>query len=81
MTGNGAGAAFAYDNENRLVPGSGGRKLSLAYNPLGRLPRTVCKNTRECLYEGDALVAKYDGEGNLVERYVHVLHHPKPMPR
>jgi len=61
---------FTYDVENRLVGASGG--VSLGYDPLGRLAwSTGNPNFTRFLYDGDALVAEYDYNGNLVSRYVH----------
>jgi RHS repeat-associated protein len=71
------GIAFTYDTENRLVSSSGaGKNAALTYDPLGRLYQTTdasadpAKATR-FLYDGDALVAEYDGNNNLLRRYVH----------
>jgi RHS repeat-associated protein len=61
---------FTYDSENRLVGASGG--VQLGYDPLGRLAWTTGNpNFTQFLYDGDALVAEYDSNGNLVRRYVH----------
>jgi RHS repeat-associated protein len=61
---------FTYDVENRLVGRSGG--VTLTYDPLGRLYRSDSPSgTRLFLYDGDALVAEYDGSGIAQERYVH----------
>jgi RHS repeat-associated protein len=64
---------FLYDTENRLVSASGARAASLAYDPLGRLHQTSSGPTGavQFLYDGDALVAEYDGNGSLLRRYVH----------
>jgi hypothetical protein len=64
--------AFVYDIENRLVSASGGHAATLVYDPLGRLWQiTSGSNTTRFLYDGDALVAEYDGSNNLTHRYVH----------
>jgi RHS repeat-associated protein len=49
-----------------------GVTATLTYDPLGRLWQVVkgSANTR-FLYDGDALVAEYDGTGALTNRYVH----------
>ena len=54
-------ARFTYDIENRLVGRSGG--VALAYDPLGRLFAVAVADapTPRFLYDGDALVAEYDG--------------------
>jgi RHS repeat-associated protein len=63
--------AFTYDIENRLVgaPGS----LTISYDPLGRLFQTSGGTfpTTRYLYDGDALVAEYGGDGVMTRRYVH----------
>lgn len=62
---------YLYDAENRLVQSSGGAQLT--YDPTGRLWRTIgtTTGTTQFLYDGDALVAEYDGAGNMLRRYVH----------
>lgn len=66
-------ASFVYDAENRLVSASGGKTASLAYDPLGRLAQTSggAAGTTHFLYDGDELVAEYNGSGTLLRRYVH----------
>ncbi|HEV2748272.1 MAG TPA: RHS repeat-associated core domain-containing protein [Allosphingosinicella sp.] len=65
-------STFTYDVENRLVAASGAKNASLRYDPLGRLYELSSGSaTTHFLYDGDALVAEYDGAGNLLERYVH----------
>ena len=69
--------SYAYDVENRLVGttvNSSGATTTLTYDPLGRLFQIVppnAANTRQLLYDGDELVAQYDGSGNLLDRWVH----------
>lgn len=62
---------FTYDIENRLISTSTG--TALTYDPLGRLAQTYSPSTgtTQFLYDGDALVAEYDGAGNMLKRYVH----------
>lgn len=63
---------FAYDLENRLTATTDASAMSLAYDPLGRLRQTtVGSATTQFLYDGDRLVAEYDGAGTLLRRYVH----------
>lgn len=64
---------FAYDVENRLVAVSGARTATLTYDPLGRLSevRDGPSGTTRFVYDGDALVAEYDGSGNMLRRYAH----------
>lgn len=64
--------AFTYDIENRLVAASGGLVAGLRYDPLGRLYETTGSGTTtRFLYDGDELVAEFDGAGTLLKRYVH----------
>jgi RHS repeat-associated protein len=64
---------FVYDAENRLVSASGAKTASLSYDPMGRLLQTSggSAGTVQFLYDGDELVAEYDGAGTLLRRYVH----------
>ena len=63
---------YAYDAENRLVTASGAHNATLSYDPLGRLFQIVSgSNTTQFLYDGDALVAEYNGSGAVLNRYVH----------
>ena len=61
---------FLYDIENRMVGGNG---ASLAYDPLGRLYQVTASGgaVTRFLYDGDALVAEYDGAGAMTRRYAH----------
>ncbi|WP_447728328.1 RHS repeat domain-containing protein [Sphingomonas koreensis] len=61
---------YSYDIENRLTGTSTG--VTLTYDPLGRLAQVAkSPNTTRFLYDGDALVAEYDGVGAMLKRYVH----------
>lgn len=63
---------FSYDIENRLVAASGGLAAVLRYDPLGRLYETTGSGvTTRFLYDGDELIAEFDGVGTLLKRYVH----------
>lgn len=63
---------YLYDVENRLVSASGQTSAQLTYDPLGRLWQIAGpQGTQRLLYDGDALVGEYDGEGTLQRRYVH----------
>ena len=64
---------YAYDVENRLVSVSGAPSMTLSYDPLGRLKQTVANGqTVQFVYEGDRLIAEYNGSGTTVlRRYVH----------
>jgi len=61
---------FLYDIENRMVGASGG--VALSYDPLGRLYQvsSTAGPTTTFLYDGDALVAEYEG-ATLLRRHVH----------
>jgi RHS repeat-associated protein len=64
--------AFVYDAENRLVSASGAKNATLTYDPMGRLFQiSAASGTTQFLYDGDNLVAEYDGSGTLLRRYVH----------
>jgi RHS repeat-associated protein len=61
---------YTYDVENRLVASSNG--AALTYDPLGRLYQvTLGTSTTRFLYDGDALVAEYDGSNTLLRRHAH----------
>jgi RHS repeat-associated protein len=64
---------FAYDNLGRLVTATSGntQALSFVYDALGRLTSlTSGGTTTTFLYDGDALVAEYEGS-TLLRRHVH----------
>jgi YD repeat-containing protein len=65
--------SFVYDVENRLVSASGKANATLVYDPLGRLFEvTGATGARtRFLYDGDRMIAEYDGWGTLLKRYVH----------
>ncbi len=65
--------SFTYDVENRLVSASGARTAALLYDPLGRLFQTSggTAGVTQFLYDGDDLVAEYDGAGARLRVYVH----------
>jgi RHS repeat-associated protein len=61
---------YAYDAENRLISASNG--TSLSYDAMGRLWQVARgSSSSRFLYDGDALVAEYDGTGAMAARYVH----------
>ena len=65
---------YTYDIENRLTGAGTTPAVTLTYDPLGRLAQvTKGSSTTQFLYDGDALVAEYDGAGNMLKRYVHGL--------
>jgi RHS repeat-associated protein len=64
--------SFSYDPENRLTGDTvgGTSKITLAYDPLGRLQSTVSPaGTTQFLYAGDELVGEYNG-AMVLDRYV-----------
>lgn len=71
LTSDGA-TTFVYDAENRLVSASGAKNATLSYDPMGRLFQiSAASGTTQFLYDGDELVAEYNGSGTLLRRYVH----------
>jgi RHS repeat-associated protein len=72
--------SFVYDAENRLVSANGGTK-TLIYDPMGRLFQiSNGSSTTQFLYDGDRLVAEYDGiNGTLLRRYVHGAGADEPL--
>lgn len=62
-----------YDVENRLVLASGTETAEILYDPLGRLAQVSGGGSgiRRLVYDGDALIAEYDGAGNMPHRYIH----------
>jgi RHS repeat-associated protein len=65
--------SFVYDVENRLVSASGAKNATMVYDPLGRLAQTSgsAAGVTQFLYDGDKLIAEYNGAGTLLKRYVH----------
>lgn len=71
---------YTYDVENRLVSASGAHTATLTYDPLGRLFQLDSGGaTTQFLYDGDELVAEYDGSGALLRRYVHGPQNDDPL--
>jgi RHS repeat-associated protein len=75
---------YQYSVENQLIQANaatstgcptypGMMTATLGYDPLGRLYQTTngASVTTQLLYDGDELVAEYDGSGSLLRRYVH----------
>ena len=69
---------YLYDVENRLVQAkdtaSGATKVTLYYDPLGRLylSRGATELTKvRYLYDGDALIAEYDHRRDMIRDYAH----------
>jgi RHS repeat-associated protein len=54
------------------VSASGAKNATLRYDPLGRLYEVVSSgSTTRFLYDGDELVAEYNGPGTLLRRFAH----------
>jgi YD repeat-containing protein len=68
MTNAGDGA-IVYTPENMMssAPGAG----AITYDPAMRLYQLAGSGTTRFLYDGNDLVAEYDGAGTLLRRYVH----------
>jgi RHS repeat-associated protein len=65
--------SYVYDVENRLVSASGNASATLVYDPLGRLVQVTGGGGAQThfLYDGDRMIAEYDGSGTLLKRHVH----------
>lgn len=71
---------FTYDAENRLKTVSGPATATLDYDPLGRLRQTTINGTTtQYLYDGDQLIAEYDGSGTALRRYLHGIGTDDPL--
>jgi RHS repeat-associated protein len=71
--------SYVYDAENRLVSANSGTK-TLTYDPLGRLFQVSSGgSTTQFLYDGDRLVAEYNGSSTLLRRYVHGAGADEPL--
>lgn len=60
--------SYGYDVANNLTSASG---AGLTYDPAGRLLKTEGSATTQFLYDGQDMIAEYDGSGTLLRRYVH----------
>jgi RHS repeat-associated protein len=73
---------YTYDVENRLISVFGSHSVTLTYDPLGRLFQVAVTggSTTQYLYDGDQLVAEYDGSsGSLLRRYVDGPNSDQPL--
>lgn len=72
---------FVFDAENRLVSATGAKTATLVYDPLGRLFQTSggSAGITQFLYDGDELVAEYDGSGTMLRRYAHGIGVDDPL--
>jgi len=66
--------SFGWDAQNRMTSFSeGSTSASYAYDPFGRrIEKTVNGTTTFYLWDGDRLLAEYDGSGNRQVRYAYV---------
>ena len=63
---------YSYDTENRLLTATGADNATLTYDPNGRMVKLVSGgNSTRFVYDGDALIAEYNGSGSLTKRYLH----------
>ncbi|NQY38400.1 MAG: RHS repeat-associated core domain-containing protein [Alteromonadaceae bacterium] len=63
---------YRYDTENRLLTATGADNATLTYDPNGRMVKLVSGgNSTRFVYDGDALIAEYNGSGSLTKRYLH----------
>ncbi|HYI64220.1 MAG TPA: RHS repeat-associated core domain-containing protein [Allosphingosinicella sp.] len=60
---------YGYNSDNRLVSATGG--ITLSYDPLLRLYETSGGTTTRMAYDGERLVAEYNGSNTLLRRYAH----------
>lgn len=72
LTGDGS-TTYSYDVENRLIGASGAQTATISYDPLGRIFQTGggTAGTTTFLYDGDALVARFNSSGTMLRRYAH----------
>jgi RHS repeat-associated protein len=73
-------SAYVYDIENRMVGAP--NNIALSYDPLGRLfqvSNTSSGVATQFLYDGDAMVAEYNGSNALQRRHVHNVGADVPM--
>ncbi len=75
MTANGLEFIFyTYDSENRLTcsDATGGATVFYTYDYLGRLvKRSVGSTTSKYVYDGEQIIAEYDGSNNLVRKFIY----------
>ena len=62
-------SAFSYTSDNLMRTGPSG--LPLYYDPLGRLVQVTGSPAVRFTYDGPNIVAEWDGQDNLLRRYVH----------
>ncbi|GAA4779458.1 hypothetical protein GCM10023219_29160 [Stakelama sediminis] len=73
-------SSYTYDVENRLLTATGAARVTLTYDPTGRLfQASGPSGTTQFLYDGNELVAEYATNGTLLSRYVHGPGDDDPM--
>ena len=71
---------YNYDIENHLLSTSGAYSGSLVYDALGRLSSvTSNSNTTTFVYDGDRIAMEYDGNGNVLRRFVYARSGDDPI--
>lgn len=72
---------YNYDTENRLLTAFVGttRTENLVYDPQGRLFRSNDSTNLRYLYDGDELIAEYNGSGTVLRRFVHGNEEDDPL--
>ncbi|MEA3044958.1 MAG: hypothetical protein QOH47_2796 [Sphingomonadales bacterium] len=68
---------YGYSSNNMLISASGG--ITLAYDPLLRLYETAGASTTRLAYDGQSLIAEYNGSNTLLRRYVHGPNTDEPL--
>jgi RHS repeat-associated protein len=65
--------SYSYDSENRLTSATtASHTASYGYDPFGRrISKMVDGVTTKFLYDGDQIIAEYDGSDNLTAKYVY----------
>jgi len=61
---------YAYNGDNLLTSASGGASATLTYDPLNRLYQVVDTVTKRWSYDGDEVIAEYDGSNGVLARFV-----------
>jgi len=74
LTSDGA-STYSYDYENRLTAGTvpaRGLSLSYTYDPLGRrIQKSVNGQATSYIYDGDQIIAEYNGSGVLTKKFIY----------
>ena len=75
------GWTYNYNAHNRLTSATKtGKALALTYDATGRLHSSTYNGTQtEFLYDGNELIAEYNGSGTLLRRYVHGVGTDDPL--